>query len=116
MSRYVARTPPRETGVVDQDVDVPDLFEQHAHSAGLGQVSGDELCRPVGRRDLAHDCGAADGVTTVDDDRGTQPGEFECGGLADAAGRSGDQCALADQRERIRGRHDQIAVRPPSTA
>src|SRR5262249_52395687 len=87
--------------VVDEDVDAPELRARPVHHvaqvARRGDVGGDGDGPAAHGRDLLGGALGPGGIQLGDGDVGTQAGELEGGGAADAAAPAGDDGGLSCQ-------------------
>jgi hypothetical protein len=71
------RAESRDSGVVDQDVDVAGLACQPLHIGSIGEVGGDETGLAARGGDLLDRLCASFRVTAVNDDLGSIPGQLQ---------------------------------------
>ena len=62
------RAEERDSGVVDQDVHLPDIARQARHVGGVTEVSGNKVGGAASGADLFDRVGAADGVSAMNND------------------------------------------------
>jgi hypothetical protein len=83
-----------ESGVVDHDVDVADVFDQALEVDWIAKVSCDEACSTARSGNGIDGLGAARGVAAVDDDFGSVASQLKGDCAAKTGRRAGHECLL----------------------